>query len=62
MDIHFLVFFVALCYWQLSLCDASKKQTKERALDMEEAAGMQVGKAYESLQETQVSTRLFTLT
>ena len=35
IDIHyfFLAVFVALC-----LCDASKKQAKERALDMEAAA------------------------
>ena len=38
MDLHFLVIFMALCNCQLSLCDASKKRAKERALDMEEAA------------------------
>ena len=70
MDLHFLVVLVALCYSQLSLCNASKKQAKERALVMEEATdiyfeeatGVQTEKAYESLQQTQVSTRLFTFT
>ena len=38
MDLHFLAVFVALCHWQLSLYDTSKKQAKERLLDVEEAA------------------------
>ena len=50
----------------LCLCDASKKQAKERALDMEAAAEKIIffeeatdgidGKVYESLYETQVSS------
>ena len=50
----------------LCLCDASKKQAKETALDMEaaaekmiffeEATGVYTEKVYESLQETQVSS------
>ena len=55
MHLHFMVFFVALRYWQI--CDALKEQANERELDMEEAAqilffeeatDVEAEKAYES--------------